>query len=166
MDVQLHPLRLSYQGGGEFLQTLGVGVILPCLGYSAQAGSLAAFSWPLLAIILPTQLACAISTAIPDHPSDGQDNKRTTPVLLGILPAKGLVIMLHLATAIQLLFRFGILSGAYSPTIAVSVPLIAALALVLFIRSTPGSRSMLAFTFLSVLATLSSMAALIIAHWR
>jgi 1,4-dihydroxy-2-naphthoate polyprenyltransferase len=94
------PVRLSYRGGGELLQMLGVGMILPAFGYYGQAGSLAAFPRHLLAFILPCQLACAMATALPDEPSDRASCKRTTPVLLGSAVVKRTIIGLNAASII------------------------------------------------------------------
>ena len=88
------PVRLSYRGGGEILQMLGVGLVLPLFGYYGQAGSLAAFPLHLLAFILPCQLACAMATALPDEPSDRNSRKHTASVLLGLSKAKAAVIAL------------------------------------------------------------------------
>lgn len=86
------PGRLSYRGGGELLQMLGVGVVLPVFGYYVQAGGLGAFPWRLLAFLLPCQLACAVTTALPDEPSDRSCSKRTAVVLLGAPAAKLAII--------------------------------------------------------------------------
>src|SRR5690606_27180733 len=43
------PLRLSYAGWGEATQGVGLGVVLPLLGWYAQAGTLQGFPWPALA---------------------------------------------------------------------------------------------------------------------
>lgn len=71
------PIKISYGGGGEFLQMIGVGIVLPLMGYFAFKGSLGNFPWELFFTILPTQLACAIGTAVPDAPSDAADHHHT-----------------------------------------------------------------------------------------
>ena len=76
------PLRLSYRGGGEVLQGLGVGVVLPLVGFWAQAPD-SAVAWHDL---LPTFLlgvAGNITTALPDYESDSSANKRTLAVRVG-----------------------------------------------------------------------------------
>lgn len=159
------PMRVSYSGGGEVLQMLGVGCVLPLIGYSAQVGSLTYFPWELLRVILPTQLACAIGTAIPDYPSDNGDRKKTVPVLIGLLKAKRLVVFLHLCTIAQLFLP---LPGAGTSEVPVALSLTALLSatiMLCFMQARPGTKGTLAFTFLSILATLASMAALTAAHW-
>lgn len=71
------PVRLSYSSGEEFLQMIGVDIILPLIGYSAFVKNLVVFPWELLILILPTQLAYAIGTAVPDEHFDAEDLKRT-----------------------------------------------------------------------------------------
>lgn len=78
------PFRLSYRGGGEVLQTLGVGLVLPCLGFYAQAGTLEVFPWVALAPTLPLQFAGSIATALPDAPSDRRSQKWTVPARFGV----------------------------------------------------------------------------------
>jgi 1,4-dihydroxy-2-naphthoate octaprenyltransferase len=82
------PLRLSYRGQGELLQGLGVGVILPVIGFYAQAGSFEALPWLGL---LPCFLLAYVGnllTALPDYPGDRAANKRTYPVRFGQFDAR------------------------------------------------------------------------------
>jgi 1,4-dihydroxy-2-naphthoate polyprenyltransferase len=76
------PLRLSYRGGGEWLQGLGVGLVLPWVGYHVQSGALLA---PLPVFAGPVLLAAAsnVVTAMPDLEGDARAHKRTVPVKLG-----------------------------------------------------------------------------------
>jgi 1,4-dihydroxy-2-naphthoate octaprenyltransferase len=82
------PLRLSYRGGGELLQGLGVGVVLPVIGYYLQCGSLAGF--PLTALIPLFLLGYAgnIVTSLPDVPGDRAAGKRSLPVRRGQMTAR------------------------------------------------------------------------------
>ena len=61
------PIKLSYRGGGELLQMLGLGILLPYLAYMAQGGSRLPHE---LGFLLPSHLACAISTGLSDVDSD------------------------------------------------------------------------------------------------
>ncbi len=88
------PLKLSYRGGGEFLQMLGVGGVLPLLGFMAQGGSFESFPLMLLAVSLPISLACGMATSIPDEPSDRSSEKRTASVILGAVPVQMPIIIL------------------------------------------------------------------------
>jgi 1,4-dihydroxy-2-naphthoate octaprenyltransferase len=74
------PLRLNYRGGGELLQTLGCGLLLPTIGYYAQANS-----FPDSTFLLPYclhQLAIAIAFTLPDCDADQQAGKRTLSTLI------------------------------------------------------------------------------------
>jgi 1,4-dihydroxy-2-naphthoate octaprenyltransferase len=79
--------RLSYRGGGEFLQGLGVGVVLPLVGFAAQAGQL--HSYPFVTLLATFALAFAgnIATALPDRDVDRRAKKKTWPVKMGVARA-------------------------------------------------------------------------------
>ncbi len=81
------PVRLSYRGGGEILQGLGIGIGLPSLGYYLQAEIVLAPMW----IILPTTVlgVCGnILSALPDVEDDRNADKRTWPVRYGVTYAR------------------------------------------------------------------------------
>lgn len=77
------PLGLSYRGGGEILQGLGVGVVLPLVGYYAQAGTLTGAPIAGLAGLFLFGVAGNVITALPDEPSDRAGGKRSWPVVRG-----------------------------------------------------------------------------------
>lgn len=82
------PLRLSYRGHGELLQGLGLGVVLPGLGFYAQAGT---FEGLAIASLLPVFIlgyAGNVATSLPDHPSDLASQKRSYPVRVGQFRAR------------------------------------------------------------------------------
>ncbi|MEM9860066.1 MAG: prenyltransferase [Myxococcota bacterium] len=83
-----HPLRLSYRGGGEWLQGLGVGGVLPLMGFTAQAGSFEGFPWPLLIGTVGLAAAGNVATALPDEAGDAACGKRTWPVRFGLKGAR------------------------------------------------------------------------------
>jgi 1,4-dihydroxy-2-naphthoate octaprenyltransferase len=106
------PFLLSYRGGGELLQMIGVGGVLPLLGYVAQnGGSLEGFQWMVLAVTLPISLACGITTSLPDRPSDLSSSKKTSAVLLGSKGAQSLALILFAGSMTAWIILFG---GAYS----------------------------------------------------
>jgi 1,4-dihydroxy-2-naphthoate octaprenyltransferase len=157
------PVRLSYRGGGEFLQMIGVGLVLPLFGFYLQAGTFAGFPIRYLAVLLPLQLACAFSTTLPDEPSDRAGGKKTISVLFGIHRARQVVVALHIAAPL-------ILAGVMLPesafasllrVVAVSIPAVAGM-LACMPRATPGNRAMLGFVTFSILATLGLTAAMAI----
>jgi 1,4-dihydroxy-2-naphthoate octaprenyltransferase len=93
------PLRLSYRGGGELLQGLGMGIVLPALGYWAQAGELSSLAaTALLATFLLGWLG-NVTTALPDHPSDAHSSKRSWPVLVGPARARRHTLVLLVVAA-------------------------------------------------------------------
>lgn len=89
------PLRLSYRGGGEFLQMIGVGAVLPMIGFSAHVGTFAGLPWTLMPLLLVLSLACAMATALPDEPSDRVDGKRTHAVRFGVAPTQRNILRLN-----------------------------------------------------------------------
>lgn len=90
------PLRLSFRGGGELLQGLGVGVVLPLVGFYGQAGTL---NVPAAALVPTFVVAVAgnLLTALPDEPGDREAEKRTFAVVWGARPAR--VVILTLMTS-------------------------------------------------------------------
>jgi len=154
------PIRLSYRGGGEILQTIGTGMVLPVLGYYAQAGSLTDFPWWIFLIVVPSSFACAVATSLPDEPSDRESDKKTLTVLIGQQPAKSVVILLNIISLALMHYLNRIYSQPNIP-----VPIFVYLAVVIaamvpFFSSKPGDKKIIVFVTLAVLATLSFIATL------
>ena len=82
------PLRLSYRGYGELLQGAGVGVVLPVIGFYAQAGSFAGLPWLGLMPSFLLAYTGNLLTALPDYPGDRLAQKRTYPVRFGQFVAR------------------------------------------------------------------------------
>jgi 1,4-dihydroxy-2-naphthoate octaprenyltransferase len=82
------PLRLSYRGYGELLQGVGVGVVLPVIGFYVQAGSFEGFPWLGLWPCFLLGYAGNLLTSLPDYPGDRTANKRTYPVRRGQFDAR------------------------------------------------------------------------------
>ncbi len=80
----LPPLRLNYRGGGEVLEMLGVGGLLPLLHTYAQCGQMTP---PWLRALWPGLLALALSSALAsglsDEESDRAGGKRTFTTMVG-----------------------------------------------------------------------------------
>ncbi len=161
------PLRLSYRGGGEFLQMLGLGLVLPLFGWVAQAGSVDGFPWALLGVLLPLNLAAAMATSLPDLPSDARAAKRTLVVRHGIGPARRFILVL----AVGALALYGLWGHAAIAVDAplwplLALPLVAlAVAVLLHRRAEPGSRALAVFVFLIILAHLAWLAGVSVALW-
>jgi 1,4-dihydroxy-2-naphthoate polyprenyltransferase len=150
------PLRLSYRGGGEVLQMVGVAGVLPLYGYLAQGGSPGDFPWPLTVALLPTHLACAVATALPDEPSDRDSAKRTVPVQLGGEKAVWLIAALNglsLALAPWGLASLGVTAGG-----ALAIPAAATLAALGLRPAPPGSRLIQVRVAACITATLALVA--------
>ncbi len=149
------PLALNYRGGGELLQSFGVGGLLPVFGFYAQAGTLAGFPWVLLAVLLPTHVACAIATALPDEPSDRASHKRTAVVLLGPRGARLAVIGLNGASLFAFIQVGGLPLDSGIVVLLLAIPTVANLAQLLLLDSQPGTRRVLVHVFLAILVTMS-----------
>ncbi|TVP96629.1 MAG: prenyltransferase [Acholeplasmatales bacterium] len=149
-----HPIRLSYRGFGELLQMLGVGLVLPWLGFLVQSNHTTAMPWVVLAWLLPSQLGMAISTALPDEPSDRTSLKRTTAVLLGGMRAKWLMFFLYFVSFSGLLLThaFDVTMGSTVWFIGIlSTLLVAQFILVTQKRTTPGQPALVLLVFVSIL---------------
>ena len=93
------PLRLSYRGYGEVAQGLGLGVVLPVIGYYTVTGSLDGLSWQPLVPLFVLGFAGNINTALPDARADAATDKRSWPVRYGLSRArKHTLQLLALAT--------------------------------------------------------------------
>jgi 1,4-dihydroxy-2-naphthoate octaprenyltransferase len=105
------PLRLSYRDGGAVLQALGMGLILPMVGWQLQGGSLGDLlsatvgPAPALVWFLPGFAMAWVGnwlTAIPDLQSDANGGKQTRPVRVGAtrcaIEAMGLLALIAAGT--------------------------------------------------------------------
>jgi 1,4-dihydroxy-2-naphthoate octaprenyltransferase/chlorophyll synthase len=80
----LPPLRLNYRGGGELLEMVGVGGVLPTLHAYAQCGQWAPAWWVSLAPgLLALSLSSALASGLSDEESDRAGGKRTFTTLWG-----------------------------------------------------------------------------------
>lgn len=157
------PLRLSYRGGGELLQTLGLGGVLPLLAFAAQAGNLSGFPWLLFTVLLPLNLATAIATALPDAPSDARANKRTLAVEHGLGPARRFMLVLAAgALLLHLMFVHDTLAITSVPVWWVlALPGLALLvATVIHQRADPGTPILSVLLFLVILVNVAYLGAL------
>jgi len=84
------PVRLSYRGGGELLQGLGIGLGLPSLGFYLQAQSALAPGWVVGPAVL-LGVCSNVMTALPDLADDARAQKNTWPVRNGTRSARRFV---------------------------------------------------------------------------
>lgn len=151
------PIRLSYRGGGELLQALGVGVVLPLIGFAAQTGRIDTFPWIVLVAVLPTQLACAAGTALPDELSDRETRKHTAPVLMGSRATRALIVAVHILSIAALLLLPWPPAQQDMVRWLLLIPAASALAGLAFVGTRAGTPRMTLSVALSVTTTLSIM---------
>lgn len=155
------PLRLSYRGGGELLQMVGVAGVLPLYGYVAQGGDPGRFPWALVALLLPTHLACAIATALPDEPSDRESGKLTLPARVGGERAAWVIVALNALTLVLAPWGLGVLG--LSVGLGLLVPGGATLVVPLVRPAPPGSLRVQLRVAAAITATLATVALPLIA---
>ena len=156
------PFRLSYRGGGEYLQMVGVGLVLPLIGYSAHAGTLAGLPWEIMPLMLALSLSCAVATALPDEPSDRADGKRTLAVRSGIAGSRRFILRLNLL-ALAWLVLVPLPGTTLSARALTALPCLALwLACLRLSRLHPGDRGMLLFVTAQVAFALTPMIVLAI----
>ena len=87
------PFRLSYRGGGELIQGVGLGVVLPIAGFYGQAGTLTGLSPLTLVPGFLLAYAGNVVAALSDAPSDAATGKRTLPVRRGEPAARRIALI-------------------------------------------------------------------------
>jgi 1,4-dihydroxy-2-naphthoate octaprenyltransferase len=158
------PVRLSYRGGGETLQMLGVGLVLPLFGYYAQSGTFAEFPWLIMALMLPTNLASGMATSLPDEPSDRLSAKKTSSVIFGVVNNTRVILSLN-TVATVLLIIWSVLTKTVPFSFAYILPVIVLLGAYPLWKNRPGSEGLNRFVGLSVGYTLALTSVLIIAFF-
>lgn len=91
----LPPVKLNYRGGGEFLEMMGVGVLLPYFHFSLYVGFL--FPTALMFLLSLTgvlSLTSAIASGLSDEESDREGGKTTLVTLLGNDMAKQIIFFI------------------------------------------------------------------------
>jgi 1,4-dihydroxy-2-naphthoate octaprenyltransferase len=156
------PMRLSYRGGGEYLQMIGVGLVLPMIGFSAHSGTLAGLPWTLMPLMLALSLSCAMATALPDEPSDRADGKRTHAVRFGLAGSVRSILRLN-ALALAWLVFVPLPGTTLLNRLLPALPCLALLLASLRLAGVrPGERGMLLFVSAQVAFSLTPMIGLTI----
>lgn len=96
----LPPVALNYRGGGELLEALGVGLLLPLFHAHAQSGQWWATEWWVLAGFVALSLASALASGLSDEESDRAGGKRTLTTAAGNAVARRTTEALLLAGAL------------------------------------------------------------------
>lgn len=77
------PLRMNYRGGGELLEMVGVGVLLPWMSALMQGGAPLSHAMVFLPGFAVLSLASAIASGLADERSDRLGGKRTLVTVIG-----------------------------------------------------------------------------------
>jgi 1,4-dihydroxy-2-naphthoate octaprenyltransferase len=94
------PFRLSYRGHGEFLQGAGMGLLLPMVGYYAQAATLEGLRPITLLPAFVLGYAANVTIGLADTPADQRAQKRTFSVRRGEFSARRASLVLIVAAAL------------------------------------------------------------------
>jgi 1,4-dihydroxy-2-naphthoate octaprenyltransferase len=76
--------RLSYRGGGEWLQALGVGAVLPTVGAALQPAHALPLEGVAYVALVTLGLAGNVATSIPDAEDDAAAGKRSPAARFGV----------------------------------------------------------------------------------
>ncbi len=120
----LPPVALNYRGGGEALEALGVGLLLPLFHSHAQAGVFWAPEWWVLVGFIALALASALASGLSDEVSDRAGGKRTLATAAG-----NAVTRRATETLVLLGAACWLLAGLWMPAIALWAMVPAVLAL-------------------------------------
>jgi 1,4-dihydroxy-2-naphthoate octaprenyltransferase len=90
-----HGPRLSYRGGGEWLQALGVGVVLPTVGAAMQTAHAPYLAPHAYAALVLVGLAGNVATSLPDAEDDAAAQKWSPAARLGVTRAFALSLALN-----------------------------------------------------------------------
>lgn len=90
----LPPLRLNYRGGGELLEAIGVGFVLPAINAYAQSGDLRSPSYLIFVPFTILAASSAIASGLADEQSDVAGGKVTFVTTFGNPAARSAVNLL------------------------------------------------------------------------
>lgn len=101
----LPPFYLNYRGGGELLEMIGVGLVLPAFHFAtyAQVLELANYAPYILCYIL-LSLSSAVASGLSDEVSDRQGGKTTIVTTIGNRNSKRLIIFLFVMSVIPVIY--------------------------------------------------------------
>ena len=94
------PLRLNYRGGGELLETMGVGAILPMTGYYIAAGALPLANGHLFLPVVLYAFIGALTSGLKHEPADRENGKVTACVLFGAARVRKLIWAAQMAARV------------------------------------------------------------------
>ncbi len=105
------PLRLNYRGGGEILETVGTGVVMPLMGYCAMGVEWDVNQIQLLVPVALYALIAALASGLKHEPADRENGKKTLSVWVGAAMVKRIIWGAQILSRIWCGLLF--LSGAY-----------------------------------------------------
>jgi len=88
VSYSLPPLALNYRGGGEVLEALGVGALLPWMGAYSQTGVLVSPHLVWLPGLVLLSFASAVASGLSDEESDREGGKTTFTTRFGNAAAR------------------------------------------------------------------------------
>jgi 1,4-dihydroxy-2-naphthoate octaprenyltransferase len=136
---------------------VGVGLVLPMIGFSAHAGTLAGLPLALMPLMLCLSLSCAMATALPDEPSDRADVKRTHAVKFGVSATQRSILRLN-ALALVWFVLVPLPGVTLFARAALALPcLVLCLVSLILAGARPGERGMLLFVTAQVAFSLVPM---------
>ena len=147
----LQPIAISYRGYGETLQVIGVAIILPLVAFLSHGGTMGAVLWAPILALLPAQFAMAVSTSLPDEPSDKTSGKHTTVVNLGGQKARVLMILLFLLSYFVSVVIIQNNGAALWPVLLAAFPFALLVSIALKYNAIPGSRLLSGVVLLAIL---------------
>lgn len=120
----LPPARLNYRGGGELLEALGVGVVLPWLSAYLQSGRLWMPALDALPGFAVLALASAVASGLSDERSDREGGKRTLVTTIGNTLSRRVVLGLALFGPLVWLLAAAIPRGTQTMVLVVAAALV------------------------------------------
>jgi 1,4-dihydroxy-2-naphthoate octaprenyltransferase len=110
--------RLSYRGGGEWLQALGVGAVLPTVGAALEPAHALPLEGVTYVALVTLGLAGNVATSIPDAEDDAAAGKRSPAARYGVRRAFFLALALDLVA-------MALVAIARTPLALLAIPLFA-----------------------------------------
>lgn len=158
------PIKLSYRGGGEILQALGVGFVLPLFAYRFFSINFSEFAFNLMPALFLINLSSAMATSLPDFPSDMKSSKNTVTVIFGSLYVKIAILLIE---SVSLIYLKTWLPERNFPCseITTCIMVLCILFSLVGLKSNPKEKLLSLFVFLSILFTLTFQIHLILSFY-
>ena len=93
------PAKLNYRGGGELLEMVGVGGVLPLAGFYFYSGILWDYPFLLVLPLLCYALVSALASGLKHEPADRRTGKKTMSVLLSTAAVRRTIFALQWVAA-------------------------------------------------------------------